>query len=664
MVADHRRALAALGPVAAGRVDAAGDRRAVGLRAGQDVVHVRRVAAAVDDSPFSVSAVSLLRLLAPCSSATLLATTTPLALRHGPGPMRSRALTAAAPPRGLRAQVGTPGAVARAGRGGERLVQSGRRRRGRRGRRPCPSRCSSHEEAHVVLRRRPSSSRRRPASDGAAAATTRRRAGGPSDESRIGVPFRRSGGGARDEARGAAARLVESRQAASSGVAPVCATRAAAAQQRAVRCCRHASRRRPARSLAGRGALLPRRRRRRRRDRALRPLALPARLRRASRDAAPSGGTSTGALAGRRRARWGFQITFFRAATGVGRAQPSRFAARQLLFAHAARHRPRGAPPAPRPAHRAQRLRHRRGRASATPTSCCATGACARAAAAAQPLSRARRAATAPASPSTSRSRRRSRCCCKATAALAQGPAARADEPLLQRAAARGRAARCASTADRAPVAGRAWLDHEWSDAYLEPEARRLGLDRHEPRRRRRADGLPHARAPTAARSGPAAAFAPPAARRATSPTGEVASRPAGAGPARPRRRRYPVEWHDRRRRPAASACARCSTTRSSTAAPAPARSTGKAWRAARRERRARRPRLPRDDRLRGAARALTIDVAARPLSARRPASTAHVASAGCRRQTSRAAATKTPRRQEEQVVRRRACRPAGRPCG
>src|SRR5216110_272073 len=50
-------------------------------------------------SPFSVSAVCLLMLLrAECRSATLLATTTPLALRHGPLPMRSRAFTPASPP--------------------------------------------------------------------------------------------------------------------------------------------------------------------------------------------------------------------------------------------------------------------------------------------------------------------------------------------------------------------------------------------------------------------------------------------------------------------------------------------------------------------------------------------------------------------------------------
>src|SRR5262245_28346215 len=50
-------------------------------------------------SPFSVNAVCLLTLLAPeCRSSTLFATTTPLAFCHGPLPMRSRALTPAAPP--------------------------------------------------------------------------------------------------------------------------------------------------------------------------------------------------------------------------------------------------------------------------------------------------------------------------------------------------------------------------------------------------------------------------------------------------------------------------------------------------------------------------------------------------------------------------------------
>src|SRR3954471_24224162 len=48
-------------------------------------------------SPFSLSAVCLVRLLAPCSSAMSLATTTPLAFCHGPLPMRSRAFSAGLP---------------------------------------------------------------------------------------------------------------------------------------------------------------------------------------------------------------------------------------------------------------------------------------------------------------------------------------------------------------------------------------------------------------------------------------------------------------------------------------------------------------------------------------------------------------------------------------
>jgi predicted secreted hydrolase len=43
----------------------------------------------------------------------------------------------------------------------------------------------------------------------------------------------------------------------------------------------------------------------------------------------------TGALEAAART-WGFQITFFRAATGISAAEASRFAARQLVFAHAA----------------------------------------------------------------------------------------------------------------------------------------------------------------------------------------------------------------------------------------------------------------------------------------------------------------------------------------
>ena len=52
-------------------------------------------------SPFSVSAVCLLRLLLPCSSSTLRAMTTPFEFCHGPLPMRSRACCVGAVPLAL-----------------------------------------------------------------------------------------------------------------------------------------------------------------------------------------------------------------------------------------------------------------------------------------------------------------------------------------------------------------------------------------------------------------------------------------------------------------------------------------------------------------------------------------------------------------------------------
>ena len=205
---------------------------------------------------------------------------------------------------------------------------------------------------------------------------------------------------------------------------------------------------------------------------------------------------------------------------------------------------------------------------SATPRSCCATGASRAAAAPARAATPRAPRATAPASPSTSSSRRRSRCCCRAKAASrarardAEQTSRYYSEPQL--------AVRGTLALDGRPVAvtGRAWLDHEWSDAYLDPERRRLGLDRHEPRRRRRADGVSHAprrrqhaverRQPSRRRRRDAQlrrrrGRASRRAGRWTSPASiGDAIRSNGASP----------------RRSAASACARCSTTRSSTAAP------------------------------------------------------------------------------------------------
>src|SRR4051794_10930804 len=90
-MAEHCRALHAASPVLAGAVLAGIEGGAVGLRAGQDVVPVWGVAAPVDDFPRSVSAVCLVSLLSPCSSALVAAMVSPFALCRGPPPMRSRA---------------------------------------------------------------------------------------------------------------------------------------------------------------------------------------------------------------------------------------------------------------------------------------------------------------------------------------------------------------------------------------------------------------------------------------------------------------------------------------------------------------------------------------------------------------------------------------------
>src|SRR5207249_8910855 len=90
--------LAALRPVAAGAVIAGCERGAVGLRAGQDVVHVGCVATAVDQLPLlGQRRLLVMLLLALFSSVRFLAMTVPLAFCQGPDPTRSRALTAPAP---------------------------------------------------------------------------------------------------------------------------------------------------------------------------------------------------------------------------------------------------------------------------------------------------------------------------------------------------------------------------------------------------------------------------------------------------------------------------------------------------------------------------------------------------------------------------------------
>ena len=67
---------------------------------------------------------------------------------------------------------------------------------------------------------------------------------------------------------------------------------------------------------------------------------------------------------------------------------------------------------------------------------------------------------------------------------FAQRAAAGAGQLLLQRAAAEGDGSVSRAGAGRQRSTGTAWLDHEWSSQVLDPNARRLGLDRRQPGRR------------------------------------------------------------------------------------------------------------------------------------------------------------------------------------
>ena len=175
----------------------------------------------------------------------------------------------------------------------------------------------------------------------------------------------------------------------------------------------------------------------------------------------------------------GFQITFFRTRTPIDPANPSRFAAHQLLIAHAALADPaRGAllhehaSPAPAsaswPTTDDTDVRLDGWRFRATPMA--ATTAIAGAV-----------------SSSSSTRARRSRCCCRAR------PASRARDRVPTRRATitRSRISRCAracfETAAAQPhrprVARSRVVEHR-----ARPRRGGLGLDRHEPRRRHRAD--------------------------------------------------------------------------------------------------------------------------------------------------------------------------------
>ena len=395
-------------------------------------------------SPFSVSAVCLLRLFAPCSSVTFWATTTPLALRHGPVPMRSRALTAGRAAGGLRAEVGAPGPLPPRPRGASELQQSGRHRRARRGRRRCPSPCSRRRTSCPTTTPRPCSTTSRSSTAGAGG---EQRGGDHGERRDVRVEaFHWSSlcveGGAATPGR-RRARLVETIETLQAALPAGANRRAGGRGRRAILRCsarmiraapRQLRRCSPSRHCGARRAATAR-------------APLPRRLRRASRERASSGGTSPA------RSRPA-------TAPGASRSRSS----------------------APRPASR-RRVRAASRRASCSsrtppsPTSrsgACATTSASRAAASASPRRRRRHrprpARLAPEAQRAARSRAAmTRAASSETAGFAfeleldatqpvllQGEAGvsrrartRADEPLLQRAAARGARQPARSTAAR-----------------------------------------------------------------------------------------------------------------------------------------------------------------------------------------------------------------------
>src|SRR5207244_6811966 len=147
-----RDALAALGPICASDVFAAGERRAVRLRAGEDVVLVRRVAASIDDVPLFgqrgllvevVVAVQLGYIAGNDDSLDVLPWTIADALARVDR-RRARGRT--------RAEIRAPGVISRAGGGGERLAMLVRAREPAKIR-PLAGTRAGHEKSHARLLR-------------------------------------------------------------------------------------------------------------------------------------------------------------------------------------------------------------------------------------------------------------------------------------------------------------------------------------------------------------------------------------------------------------------------------------------------------------------------------------------------------------------------------
>ena len=318
---------------------------------------------------------------------------------------------------------------------------------------------------------------------------------------------------------------------------------------------------------------------------------------------ASNGGTSPACCTAAART-WGFQITFFRAATGIAGADASALRAGAAGVRARRGHRPRrtaaccttsGIARSGFGIAAAATARHRR--------SCCATGASSAAPAAATEaaIGRAPR-ARPPAFASSSSSATTQPVLLQGDdGRLAQGPGRGAVQPLLQPAAARGAAARSRSTAasrspspaapgsttngamrcSRAEAVGWDWIGMNLDDGGA--------LTAFRLRRARRHAALDAA-----------AAIGPPAARCATSRPTEVVFAAGRRWTSPASKAAYPVEWtvdHAGRRLQRRGAAGRPGARQPR---PAPARSTGKACRGCVDARRPqRRPRLPRDDRLR-----------------------------------------------------------------
>src|SRR5262245_26228091 len=117
MMTDHRCACAALRPVTAGAILAGCERPPVGLRTGQDVVPIGRIATAVDHVALFADRGLLAELVVGAVQVVdVLRDHVSLGIPPGAGPDAVAGIDGLAAAAGLRAQIGTPGLAAGADR--------------------------------------------------------------------------------------------------------------------------------------------------------------------------------------------------------------------------------------------------------------------------------------------------------------------------------------------------------------------------------------------------------------------------------------------------------------------------------------------------------------------------------------------------------------------